>query len=162
VAVEIAFLRRARGLHLHQPSEDGAAGFQIRFRHMAMGTLPPISDQLVGSITPNLRSCPFEQRYSVISEAKSAGVGTTLRSRFRAFYPHEVCVPSCLAMDDVEDQETPFQEMDAHQLAAQTAWVRLFLRELRKRGYALEDRCDLGGLAATPCENEVRDRLGTK
>ena len=65
-------------------------------------------------------------------------------------------------MDDVEDQETPFQEMDAHQLAAQTAWVRLFLRELRKRGYALEDRCDLGGLAATPCQNEVRDRLGTK
>jgi hypothetical protein len=67
MAVEIAFLRRARGLHLHQPSEDGAAGFQIRFRHMAMGTLPPISDQLVGSITPNLRSCPFEGRYSVIS-----------------------------------------------------------------------------------------------
>jgi hypothetical protein len=33
VAVEIAFLRRARGLHLHQPSEDGAAGFRIRFRH---------------------------------------------------------------------------------------------------------------------------------
>jgi DNA-binding transcriptional MerR regulator len=42
-------------------------------------------------------------------------------------------------MDDEEDQETPFQEMDAHQLAAQVAWVRLFIRELRKRGYALED-----------------------
>jgi hypothetical protein len=37
----------------------------------------------------------LEKRYSV-SEAKSAGVGTTLRSRFRAFYPHEVCVPSGL------------------------------------------------------------------
>ena len=42
VAVEIAFLRRARGLHLYQPSEDGAAKCQTRFRHMSMGTLPNI------------------------------------------------------------------------------------------------------------------------
>jgi hypothetical protein len=42
-------------------------------------------------------------------------------------------------MGDEEDQEPPFQEMDAHQLAAQTAWVRLLIRELRKRGYTIED-----------------------
>ena len=41
--------------------------------------------------------------------------------------------------DDEEDQETPFPEMDAHQLAAKTAWVRFFIREARKRGYTLED-----------------------
>jgi hypothetical protein len=29
--------------------------------------------------------------------------------------------------------------MDAQQLAAPTAWVRLFIRELSKRSYALED-----------------------
>jgi hypothetical protein len=43
------------------------------------------------------------------------------------------------AMDDEEDQETPFQEMDTHQLAEKTAWVRLFLREASKRGYTIED-----------------------
>jgi hypothetical protein len=42
-------------------------------------------------------------------------------------------------MGDEEDQETPFEEMDAHQLAAKTAWVRLFIREARKRGYTVED-----------------------
>jgi hypothetical protein len=42
-------------------------------------------------------------------------------------------------MDDEEDQETPFQEMDAHQLAEKTAWVRLFIREASKRGYTIED-----------------------
>ena len=41
--------------------------------------------------------------------------------------------------DDEEDQETPFQEMDTHQLAAKTAWVRFFLREASKRGYTIED-----------------------
>ena len=40
---------------------------------------------------------------------------------------------------DEEDQETPFQEMDAHQLAAKTAWVRFFIREASKRGYTIED-----------------------
>jgi hypothetical protein len=43
------------------------------------------------------------------------------------------------AMDEEEDQETLFQEMDAHQLAAKTAWVRLFMREASKRGYTIED-----------------------
>ena len=42
-------------------------------------------------------------------------------------------------MGDEEDQETPFEEMDGHQLAEKTAWVRLFLREARKRGYSIED-----------------------
>ena len=42
-------------------------------------------------------------------------------------------------MGDEEDQETPFEEMDGHQLAEKTAWVRLFLREASKRGYKIED-----------------------
>ena len=42
-------------------------------------------------------------------------------------------------MNDEEDQETPFQEIDGHQLAEKTAWVRLFIREASKRGYTLED-----------------------
>ena len=42
-------------------------------------------------------------------------------------------------MGDEEDQETLFQEMDSHQLAAKTAWVKLFLREASKRGYTVED-----------------------
>ena len=42
-------------------------------------------------------------------------------------------------MGDEEEQETLFQEMDSHQLAAKTAWVKLFLREANKRGYSIED-----------------------
>ena len=42
-------------------------------------------------------------------------------------------------MGDKEDQETLFQEMDCHQLAEKTAWVRLFIREARKRGYTIQD-----------------------
>jgi hypothetical protein len=42
-------------------------------------------------------------------------------------------------MRDEEDQETLFQEMDGHQLAEKTAWVRLFLHEASKRGYSIED-----------------------
>ena len=42
-------------------------------------------------------------------------------------------------MGDEEDQETPFEEMDGHQLAEKTAFVRLFLREANKRGYSIED-----------------------
>jgi hypothetical protein len=41
--------------------------------------------------------------------------------------------------DDQDNQETPFQEMDPHQLAAKTAWVMFFIREARKRGYTIED-----------------------
>jgi hypothetical protein len=37
------------------------------------------------------------------------------------------------------DKETIFQVLDAHQLAAKTAWVRLFIREARNRGYTIED-----------------------
>ena len=32
-----------------------------------------------------------------------------------------------------------FQEMDAHQLAAKRAWVRVFIREASKRGYPIAD-----------------------
>ena len=42
-------------------------------------------------------------------------------------------------MSDEEDHETPFDEMDAQQLAEKTAWVKLFIREARKRGYTIED-----------------------
>ena len=42
-------------------------------------------------------------------------------------------------MGDEENQETLFEEMDGHQLAEKTAWVRLFLREARRRGYSIED-----------------------
>ena len=42
-------------------------------------------------------------------------------------------------MGDKEDQETMFQEMDAHQLAEKTAWVRVFIREASKRGRTRED-----------------------
>jgi hypothetical protein len=41
--------------------------------------------------------------------------------------------------DDQEDHETPFQKMDPHQLAAKTAWVRVFVLEASKRGYTIED-----------------------
>jgi hypothetical protein len=40
---------------------------------------------------------------------------------------------------DAEDQETPFQEIDTHRLAAEVAWVRFFIREARRRGYTIED-----------------------
>jgi hypothetical protein len=43
------------------------------------------------------------------------------------------------AMGDEKDREFPFKEMDAQQLAEKTAWVRLFIREARKRGYSIED-----------------------
>ena len=42
-------------------------------------------------------------------------------------------------MNEEEDQETPFQVLDANQLAEKTAWVRLFIREARKRGYSIDD-----------------------
>jgi hypothetical protein len=37
------------------------------------------------------------------------------------------------------DEEDFFQDLDGHQLAAETAWVRVFIREARKRGYTIED-----------------------
>jgi hypothetical protein len=41
------------------------------------------------------------------------------------------------AMGDQDDQETMYQEMEAH--AAKTAWVRVFIREASRRGYTRED-----------------------
>jgi hypothetical protein len=43
------------------------------------------------------------------------------------------------AMGDKEDQETMFQEMNAHQLAEKTARVRVFIRKACKRGHRRED-----------------------
>ena len=40
-------------------------------------------------------------------------------------------------MGDQDDQETMFQEMEAH--AAKTAWVRVFIREATRRGHTSED-----------------------
>ena len=42
-------------------------------------------------------------------------------------------------MGDKKDRETILTEMDAHPVAAKTAWVRVFIREARKRGYSIED-----------------------
>jgi hypothetical protein len=42
-------------------------------------------------------------------------------------------------MSDEEDHKTPFDGMDAQQLAEKTAWVKLFIREARKRAYTIED-----------------------
>ena len=42
-------------------------------------------------------------------------------------------------MGDQEDQETSLQEMDAPQLAAETAWLRVFIREASKRGHTREN-----------------------
>jgi hypothetical protein len=63
---------------------------------------------------------------------------------------------------DEEDQETPFEEMDAHQLAAKTAWVRLFIREARKRGYTIEDIAALLDEPGMTVEAVVERILSTK
>ena len=42
-------------------------------------------------------------------------------------------------ISDEEDHDTPFDEMGAQQLAEKTAWMKLFIREARKRGYTIED-----------------------
>jgi hypothetical protein len=65
-------------------------------------------------------------------------------------------------MDDEEDQETPFQEMDAHQLAAKTAWVRLFIREASIRGYTIEDIVVLLDEPGMTVEAAVERILSTK
>jgi hypothetical protein len=47
----------------NQPSEDGATGFQIRFRHMAMGTLPPASFVASGKLN-SIFNATFVSRVS--------------------------------------------------------------------------------------------------
>ena len=64
--------------------------------------------------------------------------------------------------DDQDDQETPFQEMDPHQLAAKTAWVRFFIREASKRGYTIEDIIALLDEPAMTVEDAVQRILSTK
>ena len=65
-------------------------------------------------------------------------------------------------MGDEEDQETPFQEMDAHQLAAKTAWVRFFIREAGKRGYTIEDLAALLDETELTVEEAVERILSTR
>jgi hypothetical protein len=65
-------------------------------------------------------------------------------------------------MGDEEDQETPFQEMDAHQLAAKTAWVRFFIREASKRGYTIEDLAALLDETELTVEEAVERILSTR
>jgi hypothetical protein len=64
--------------------------------------------------------------------------------------------------DGQYDQETPFQEMDPHQLAAKTAWVRLFIREAGKRGYTIEDIVSLLDAPGLTVEEAVDRILSTK
>ena len=65
-------------------------------------------------------------------------------------------------MCDEEDQETPLQEMDGHQLAAKTAWVRLFIREASKRGYTIENVVALLDEPGMTVEAAVERILSTK
>jgi hypothetical protein len=65
-------------------------------------------------------------------------------------------------VDDEEDQETPFQEMDAHQLAEKTAWVRMFIREANKRGYTIEDIVALLDEPGMTVEAAVKRILSTR
>ena len=64
--------------------------------------------------------------------------------------------------DEEDDQETPFQEMDLHQLAAKTAWVRFFIREASKRGYTIEDIIALLDEPGMTVEDAVQRILSTK
>ena len=65
-------------------------------------------------------------------------------------------------MGDEEDQETPLEEMDAHQLAAKTAWVRFFIREASKRGYTIEDLAALLDETELTVEEAVERILFTR
>ena len=65
-------------------------------------------------------------------------------------------------MGDEEDQETPFEEMDGHQLAAKTAWVRFFIREASKRGYTIEDLAALLDETELTVEEAVERILSTR
>ena len=65
-------------------------------------------------------------------------------------------------MSDQEDQETLFEEMDAHQLAAKTAWVRFFIREASKRGYTIEDLAALLDETELTVEEAVERILSTR
>jgi hypothetical protein len=55
-----------------------------------------------------------------------------------------------------------FQEMDAHQLAAKRAWVRVFIREASKRGHPIEDIVALLDEPGISAEVVVERILSTK
>jgi len=65
-------------------------------------------------------------------------------------------------MGDEEDQETPLEELDGHQLAAKTAWVRFFIREASKRGYTIEDLAALLDETELTVEEAVERILSTR
>ena len=65
-------------------------------------------------------------------------------------------------MGDEEDEETRFEEMDGHQLAAKTAWVRFFIREASKRGYTIEDLAALLDETELTVEEAVERILSTR
>ena len=65
-------------------------------------------------------------------------------------------------MGDEEDQEAPFQELDGNQLVEKTAWVRLFVREARKRGYTIEDIVALLDEPGMTVERAVERNLSTR
>ena len=65
-------------------------------------------------------------------------------------------------MSDEDDQETPFQVMYGHQLAEKTAWVRLFIREARKRGYTIENIVALLDEPGLTVEEAVERILSTR
>ena len=52
--------------------------------------------------------------------------------------------------------------MDAHQLAAKTAWVRFFIREASKRGYTIEDLAALLDETELTVEEAVERILSTR
>ena len=66
------------------------------------------------------------------------------------------------AVGDEEDQETPFEEMDGHQLAEKTAWGRVFIREAIKQDYTIEDIVALLNEPGMTVEAAVERILSTK
>lgn len=62
-------------------------------------------------------------------------------------------------MGDEEDEETLFNEMDARQLAAKTAWVKFFISEASNRGYTREDIIALLGEPGMTVEAAVEEIL---
>jgi hypothetical protein len=63
-------------------------------------------------------------------------------------------------MGDQDDQETMFQEMEAH--AAKTAWVRVFIREASRRGHTREDIIALLSYPGMTAKEAVQRILSTR
>ena len=78
-------------------------------------------------------------------------------------------------MGDEEDEETLFNEIDARQLAAKTAWVKFFISEASNRGYTREDiialldepgmtggSCSRGNSVRQTAESSAKTKLGRR